>query len=140
MGTTDEQPRVRVYSYQKVWKIEKKIYSVQNITLPLPVNPYDFLEFLAVVLLMNLLNRFIPFLWQVPSVLKYLLLPFVIVRYLMKLKLDGKNPVRYMAGLVPWLLTRHGYTEHFQYKPAGRRRVKLRWICGRTEENKVHRG
>lgn len=131
MGKMDEQPRIRVYSYRKVWKIEKRIYSLQNITLPLPVNPYDFLEFLAVLLLMLLFNRFLPFLWQIPPVLKYLVLPFVTVKYLMKLKLDGKNPARYLVGIIPWLFTRHGYMEHFRYSPGGRHRVRLNWICSK---------
>lgn len=126
----EERPRVRVYSYRKVWHIEKKIYAIQNIALPFPVNPYDFLEFCLVAGIMLLLGRIFPALEAIPGVLRYGALPYVVVRYLMKIKMDGKNPVKYFVGLIPYLLSKNTYQERFRTYRAGRKKVRLHWDCG----------
>lgn len=127
----EECPRVRIYSYRKVWKVEKKIYSFMNVKLPGPINPHEFMEGLGIALFMLLLSRLFPFAAAVPSVLKYLVLPYVTVRYLMKLRLDGKNPFRYWAGYCQYLGARHCYLEHFRSCRESKRAVKLRWQCSR---------
>ena len=43
----EKKQSVTVYSYRKVWFVEKKIYAFQNIVLPFPIAPYEVLEFLA---------------------------------------------------------------------------------------------
>lgn len=34
-----EQKKVTIYSYSKVWKVEKRIYAIQNLVLPGPHRP-----------------------------------------------------------------------------------------------------
>lgn len=126
----EERPRVRVYSYRKVWHIEKKIYAIQNIALPFPVNPYDFLEFCLVAGAMLLLGRIFPALKVIPGVLRYGALPYVVVRYLMKIRMDGKNPIKYFMGLIPYLFQKNHYQERFKTYKADPQRVRLRWYCG----------
>lgn len=75
----------------------KKIYAFQNIVLPFPIAPYEVLEFLAVVGAMLVMGRIFPILNNIPVVLRYGMLPYVTVKYLMKVKLDGKNPVKFFA-------------------------------------------
>lgn len=77
----------------------KKIYAFQNIVLPFPIAPYEVLEFLAVVGAMLVMGRIFPILNNIPVVLRYGMLPYVTVKYLMKVKLDGKNPVKYFAAI-----------------------------------------
>ena len=92
----EKKQSVTVYSYRKVWFVEKKIYAFQNIVLPFPIAPYEVLEFLAVVGAMLVMGRIFPILNNIPVVLRYGMLPYVTVKYLMKVKLDGKNPVKFL--------------------------------------------
>ena len=87
----EKKQSVTVYSYRKVWFVEKKIYAFQNIVLPFPIAPYEVLEFLAVVGAMLVMGRIFPILNNIPVVLRYGMLPYVTVKYLMKVKLDGKK-------------------------------------------------
>lgn len=131
MNGSEEPQRVRVYSYQKVWNIEKKIYAIQNITLPVPVNPYEFLEFLSLALLMMVLGRIFPVINHIPTLLRYLLFPYIVVKYLMKLKLDGKNPMKYLVGLIPYVFAKHRYLEKFRSYDQGSYKVKFQWNCSK---------
>ena len=36
-----EQKKVTIYSYSKVWKVEKRIYAIQNLVLPVPIDPWQ---------------------------------------------------------------------------------------------------
>ena len=58
----EKKQSVTVYSYRKVWFVEKKIYAFQNIVLPFPIAPYEVLEFLAVVGAMLVMGRIFPIL------------------------------------------------------------------------------
>lgn len=123
---------ITLYSYRKVWFVEKKIYAVQNITLPFPVNPYEVLEFLVVVGIVLLFGRIFPVIENIPAVLRYAALPYVVVKYLMKLKLDGKNPIKYFCGLIPYLINRNFYVEHFKAYRSRTEKVKLNWFCSKA--------
>ena len=126
-----ERKNITLYSYRKVWKVEKKIYALQNIVLPVPVNPYEVLEFIAVVVVVLILSNIFPFLQNVPPVLRYGAIPFLVVKYLMKLKLDGKNPIKYFMGLIPYLFTRNLYQEHFASHVDRKEKIKLKWLCSK---------
>lgn len=127
----ENNKKVTLYSYRKAWFVEKKIYTVQNIVLPFPVNPYELLEFIAVAGIMLMAGRIFPVLEKIPAVIRYAVLPYIVVKYLMKLKLDGKNPFKYLMSLVPYFVTRKLYVEHFKAYPDKRERVKLNWFCSR---------
>lgn len=130
---TEEKSRsVTLYSYRKVWVVEKKIYKFQNVVLPFPINPYELLEFLAVVGIVLVLTRIFPILQGIPPVLRYGAFPYVVVKYLMKLKLDGKNPFRYFVGLLGYLAGRGRYLEHFRSCTRENGKVKLNWNCSKA--------
>lgn len=131
MTNENDDRRITLYSYRKVWFIEKKIYAVQNIVLPVPVNPYEILEFIGVVGIIMLFTRIVPALENVPPILRYAAIPYLVVKYLMKLKLDGKNPVKYFVGLIPYIFTKTQYIEHFKAYPNRQESVKLNWFCSR---------
>ena len=81
---------MKLYSYEKVWKVEKKIYSLGNIHLPVPIKPMELLYYAAVLGIVLLLDSMIPVLQPVPWIIKYLIVPFFIVKFLLKKKFDGK--------------------------------------------------
>ena len=137
----EKKQSVTVYSYRKVWFVEKKIYAFQNIVLPFPIAPYEVLEFLAVVGAMLVMGRIFPILNNIPVVLRYGMLPYVTVKYLMKVKLDGKNPVRYFCGYLRFLFTRKECIERFRtcrdHGSDSKNQLELRQKAGIMEEKDV---
>lgn len=128
---SEESRSITLYSYRKVWVVEKKIYSFQNVVLPFPVNLYEILEFSIVFGIVLVLGRIFPAIQNVPVVLRFAALPYIVVKYLMKLKLDGKNPVKYFWGLIPYLINKGCYMEHFKMYRERAGRIKVKWYCSR---------
>lgn len=122
--------KIKINSYYKVWRIERKIYSIGNIHLPAPINPNDAISFLGVVFVIYILQRFLPFIAGLHFGLKYIALPFIISKYLMKKKLDGKNPISYLAGLTIYFCTEFGtYLEVFEKYRDKELQYNHNWDC-----------
>ena len=68
------------------------------------------------------------------QVLRYGMLPYVTVKYLMKVKLDGKNPVKYFCGYLRFLFTRKECIERFRICRDHGVTVRINWNCGRRLE------
>ena len=67
--------RVIIYSYRKVWKIDKKLYSFSNIRLPVPIDPMDLVAYGMGVLLMLAMGRVIPPFQQISWIIRYIVFP-----------------------------------------------------------------
>lgn len=127
-----EENKVKIFSYAKVWRVEKKIYSISNIPLPVPINPYDLLAFLGVALIVMIISNIIPGVGAVPVVIRYVAIPYCCVHYLMKKKLDGKNPIKYVAGcMVYFFSVRGGFMQQFRTYPDRTKTVPINWNCSR---------
>ena len=126
----NEQRKVLIYSYSKVWKVEKKIYSIQNLVLPVPVDPWQILYFLCTWFVTNVVFGVIPGFHQIPAVLRSIILPFFISKFIMTKKLDGKNPIRYAIGMIIFLAAEKGKVrERFRIQPKKQPKIKLDWNC-----------
>jgi hypothetical protein len=131
----NEIPKINLYSYSKAWNVEKKIYSIFNMVLPAPVNPFMVLLFFVLICFMMILERIVPVLVFIPGVLRYLAFPFLGAIYLMKKKLDGKNPLKYLFGVIQHVFIERGsYIERFSSHRHGSYTLKLDWSCGRGKE------
>ncbi len=131
-NNNQEINKVTLYSYSKVWTVEKKVYSLFDMILPAPINPYTIVVFIFVLLGFMGLERLLPFLSNIPVILRYLVLPYLSAQYLMKKKLDGKNPLKYLLGIFLYLITERGfYMEKFTKHPAGEENLKLNWKCSK---------
>lgn len=131
-NNTPEVPKVTLYSYSKVWNVEKKVYALFDVILPAPVNPYTIVVFIFVLLGFMGLERLIPGFSKIPTVLRYLALPYFIAQYLMKKKLDGKNPLKYLLGVILYFITeRNFYIENFTKYPSGEETFKIDWKCSK---------
>lgn len=125
-----KRKKIKLYSYLKVWNFEHKIYVIGNIVLPVPVNPFDVLYFGCACLLIYILGRMIPALASIPAILRLGVLPYGITRYMTGVKLDGKNPVKYMIGYLSYVLSIRGRTvEKYRSETAGCKNIKLNWKC-----------
>ena len=122
--------KITLYSYHKIWKIEKKIYTIQNIVLPIPIDPWELLYFGATWVVCNVIFGLLPGVSNIPVMIRSIMLPFAISKFLMTKKLDGKNPLRYMLGVITFLFVEQGKSvEFFQTTPDKEATIKLTWNC-----------
>ena len=130
MAEINETPKVTLHSYNKAWNVEKKIYSIMNMVLPAPVNPFMVLAFIVMLLIVMALERVIPAFTLIPSIIKYLAFPFISANYLMKKKLDGKNPIKYLFGIIIHVFYERGrYIERFASHADREVVLHLDWHC-----------
>ena len=122
--------KITLYSYHKIWKIEKKIYAIQNIVLPIPIDPWELWYFGATWVVCNVIFGLLPGVSNIPVMIRSIMLPFAISKFLMTKKLDGKNPLRYMLGVITFLFVEQGKSvEFFQKTPDKEATIKLTWNC-----------
>ena len=122
--------KITLYSYHKIWKIEKKIYAIQNIVLPIPIDPWELLYFGATWVVCNVIFGLLPGVSNIPVMIRSIMLPFAISKFLMTKKLDGKNPLRNMLGVITFLFVEQGKSvEFFQTTPDKEATIKLTWNC-----------
>jgi len=124
------ETRQRIKSYNKVWKIENRIYAIQNIALPVPIKPRELLYFFIIAGIAFILNLIIPLLRIVPPILKFAIFPIALSQFLLKKKLDGKMPQKYMYSWLVYMFTKGQYIERFREIPENKDEViKLSWLC-----------
>lgn len=124
--------RVSIRSYNKVWKIENKIYAIQNFVLPVPISPRAVIFFILIAGIMVLLSALIPAFSRIPVVLRLGALPFGTTQFLLKKKLDGKMPHKYLITWLKHMISRDAYIERFSAYPGGRdASYRLSWQTGR---------
>lgn len=128
----EEKPaeKILLYSYRKVWRIEKKLYAIQNFALPVPIDPWQLLYFGVAWVICNLIIGSIPGFKAIPVVIRSVLIPMAMARFAMTKRLDGKTPLRYFAGMFIYLLTEYGKClEHFKSVPQESKTLKFDWNC-----------
>lgn len=131
-NNTPEVTKVTLYSYSKVWNVEKKVYALFDVILPAPINPYTIIVFIFVLIGFMGLERLIPAFTKIPVILRYMVLPYLSAQYLMKKKLDGKNPLKYLMGIILYLITERGfYIEKFAKYPSVKEIIKMDWKCSK---------
>ena len=127
-----EVKRIGIRSYNKVWQIENRIYAVQNIVLPVPINPREVLYFLLVASGVFVASKIIPFFSYLPTPIKYLVIPFALSQFLLKKKLDGKMPQKYFIAWIRYMFAKDEYTERFQINSAKKdNKINISWMCSR---------
>lgn len=120
----EERDFVILRTYDSVWKIPYKIYSIENIKLPFPINPWEAAYFGLGVLIIFLIERILPFLRATPFILRYLLLPFAILKFFTKIKLDGKLPHKFAFDCFIYYISSKK-SERFQSIKTKKERIKF---------------
>lgn len=129
----DEEKIEVLRSYPNIWNYRKKIYNIDTLKLFVPVAIEDACFFLTGLLIVGIFCSIFPFLNGIPSVIKVVLIPLAITKFLANKKLDGKKPHKFLWGYFKYALSPKRYA-HFQpfsvlrndigYKP-----VAFRSIC-----------
>lgn len=124
--------KINIYSYIKVWKVEKKIYALQNLRLPFPVAPRFAGYLVGCWIFCSVLFEIIPGANYIPGVIRVGIIPYGLTKFLMTQKLDGKNPLFYLRDLILFLLFEQGTViEHFRKIPEKEKAIRLDWNCSK---------
>jgi|GEM_PF-1118621 hypothetical protein len=91
----EEERRIVLRTYNSVWKIPRKLYSIDNIKLLMPIDQDQAVYFIASGVITYFLLKILPFLGYLPFVFKYIAIPYGIMKFLTKQKLDGKMPHKF---------------------------------------------
>lgn len=90
--------QVRIYN--RVFRIEKTVYSIQGISLPVSVSYRQMAIFTIAVLFMIVFNMFPPFSWLDYSLVEYVGIPVLVAWFFTNKTLDGKTPHRFIGRYV----------------------------------------
>ncbi|KAB3535642.1 conjugal transfer protein [Alkaliphilus pronyensis] len=119
-----ERKEVILRTYKNVWKFEREVYSVEGIKLLIPVKPNEVLYFIVSVIITFLLVKFIPFMNRIPFFLRAIAIPYGIMKFLTKQKLDGKLPHKFFIDFIIYKLSPKKY-EKFRPVEELRNNIKL---------------
>lgn len=104
--------QIRIYNH--VFRIEKTVYSIQGMPLPVPVSYRQLLFFVGTAMVMILLNHFPPVCWIDYHLIKFVGIPFLVAWFFTRKTLDGKAPHRFILRYLEYKLTPHLFA---RYKP-----------------------
>lgn len=90
-------------TYNKMWKFERKIYAVDDVRLPVPINPDEALYFVIGFLITLGLLKVLPVLNGIPFIIRYLAIPYGLMKFLTKKKFDGKLPHKFVLGYIDYM-------------------------------------
>ncbi|MCL2034675.1 MAG: conjugal transfer protein [Oscillospiraceae bacterium] len=121
---------MRLFSYEKAWKIEHKIYAIQNLRLPVPVSLHALAYFSITCAAVFSLSKFLPVLTNIPPILLYGALPYLVTGFLRKKKFDGKPPHIFAKDYIMFIVQKHTNVEFFRAaNHHGNGRAKFSWYC-----------
>jgi hypothetical protein len=103
MGKNDLRKEI-LRPYTQIWTFPLKIYSFGNAKLPVSVNPWDVFYFIigmAIVYIMTYISVVchIPF-YKIPVLFRYIIIPYIILKFFVSVKPDGKSPYKYFWGRI----------------------------------------
>lgn len=88
-----------------MWKFDRQIFSIEGIKLLFPIKPKELLYFIVSLITTGLLVKYVPFMNQIPWVVKYLAMPYGMMKFLTKQKLDGKLPHKFFIDYMIYKLS-----------------------------------
>ncbi|MEN8906293.1 MAG: TcpE family conjugal transfer membrane protein [Clostridiales bacterium] len=91
--------KIVLRTYDKLWKMPFKIYSIDNLRLIIPLCPWDVIVFSLSVFLMILISKILFFI-KIPFVIKYIIVPWIVTKMAATVKLDGKKPYKYFFDMI----------------------------------------
>jgi hypothetical protein len=94
-------------TYNSVWKVEKVLYGIQDIPLPIPLTYKQIGFFSGGVFIVWILNQFPPLSLLDLSLVEYIFLPGFFTWFFTKQLLDGKAPHRFFIRVIQYHLSPH---------------------------------
>lgn len=129
-----EQEQRTLRTYAKAWDFETVIYTVGDISLPFPVNLTQLGFFGASFALCFIIFAILPSFNIIPGVIKYLVLPFLMMKAATRLKVDGKKPYLWILGEFKYLFLETKTLSRFKkYKEEPEFRFKTQGLHWRVK-------
>ncbi|WP_124726616.1 TcpE family conjugal transfer membrane protein [Staphylospora marina] len=115
--------QIRVYN--QVFKIEKTVYSIQGVPLPLPVSYRQMAFFAGALVLMVILNKFPPVAWVDYFLVKFVAIPAGVAWFFTRKTLDGKAPHRFLLRVAEHWFSPHHHARYRELeRPGGKYRYE----------------
>ncbi len=114
MSQQNEERTIILRTYNTVWKIDRKIYSIEGLKLLFPISINEILYLGVSILISYLLIKFIPFYNKLHFVIKYVVVPFGLMKFLTNQKLDGKLPHKFFYDYIMYKIQPKKYD---RFKP-----------------------
>lgn len=121
--------RVIIPTYNRVWKLDRYIYSIGNQPLLRPINlkalSYFIFVWMGVAVLTatppfrqigELLSSSIGFIHSMRNIIRFILLPVGITVFITKIKIDGREPHIFLFRYCSYYLHKNEHIERFKIK------------------------
>jgi hypothetical protein len=108
---------IRVYN--QVFRIEKTVYSIQGVQLPLPVSYRQMAFFAGTLVLMVVLNKFPPLSWVDYFLIKFVAVPAGVAWFFTRKTLDGKAPHRFLLRVAEHWFSPHHFARYREIEKPG---------------------
>lgn len=90
----------KIKSYTNVWNVEKVIYAISDLPLPVPMTFSQMAWFVASVMAVIFLGNVPPLSMIDSTILKYLGIPAGFTWFMSRKTFDGKRPFRFLKSVV----------------------------------------
>lgn len=102
--------QIRVYN--QVFRIEKTVYSIQGVHLPIPISYRQLAFFTGALFVMILLNKIPPFSWVEYFLIKFIAIPAIVAWFFTRKTLDGKAPHRFIICYLQHKFSKHQFARY----------------------------
>ncbi len=128
----EKNKRIYINAYNNAWNVEKKIYAIQNFRLPVPVSLIEAVYFVLIVAIIVILGTIFKGFTKIPSILRFIVLPYFLTKFLVRKKLDGKSPQKYFITWLKYVIKKNIYIERFsEVNKTKDDKIKIDWQCSR---------
>lgn len=111
---SEEKEEVILRTYNSLWKIDRKIYHIENLKLLFPVSINDGLYFIFSFGISVLASKIIPGYEKLHFIIRYGIIPYALMKILTKQKLDGKYPHKFFYDYIVYCIEPKKYE---RFKP-----------------------
>ncbi|HYG59332.1 MAG TPA: TcpE family conjugal transfer membrane protein [Symbiobacteriaceae bacterium] len=124
------EDRLRLRTYSQVWRLERMIYRIERVPLPVPVTFGQVGVFVAATAAMAALSRLAPVAALSPAI-RYLLIPGLITWFLTRQSLDGRPPHLWLLTMAAYLFSPRRLGGYNPLPRPQQLRVRVRVACRR---------
>jgi len=118
----EQSNEIILRTYGSVWKIDRKIYSIDGLRLPFPFVINEFVYLGISIIITFILIKILPFLNNFNFIIKWLVMPFGIMKALTTIKLDGKAAHKFIYDYILFMCSPRQYA---RFKPIKKNKKKI---------------
>lgn len=93
-----------IKSYTSIWNVEKIIYSLMNINLPIPLTFTQIAWFMGVLFADIIFRNIPPLAWTDNVLLKYIAIPAGLTWLMSQKTFDGKKPYSFLRSVIAYYI------------------------------------